>query len=99
MGTSVQRRRNAAKARVAGLGESSIAPAPSARRPSLGESSATHASSKRCWQKSRRLAMNYKNLTTWIIVALFIFALTASALHLFKNDANRNRLGVSIPAV
>jgi len=43
--------------------------------------------------------MNYKKLTTGIIVAWFIFALTASALHLFKNDANRIGLAVAIAAV
>ncbi len=43
--------------------------------------------------------MNYKKLTTGIIVAWFNFALTASALHLFKNDANRIGLAVAIAAV
>jgi len=43
--------------------------------------------------------MNYTKLTTGIIVAWFIFALTASALHLFKNDANRIGLAVAIAAV
>ena len=42
--------------------------------------------------------MNYKRLSTGIIVAWFIFALSASALHLFKNDANRIGLAVAIAA-
>src|SRR5260370_3327523 len=88
MGTSVQRRRNAAKARVAGLGESSIAPAPARRRPTLEESSSTHPSSNRCGQNSRKLAMNYKKLTTGVIVAGFIFSLNRSPLHSFKDYSN-----------
>jgi hypothetical protein len=43
--------------------------------------------------------MNYKKLTTGIVVAWFIFALSASALHLFKNDANRIGLAVAIAAL
>jgi hypothetical protein len=43
--------------------------------------------------------MNYKKLTTGIIVAWFIFALSASALHLFKNNANRIGLSVAIAAL
>jgi hypothetical protein len=43
--------------------------------------------------------MNYKKLTTGIIVVWFIFALSASALHLFKNDANRIGLAIAIAAV
>jgi hypothetical protein len=42
--------------------------------------------------------MNYKKLTTGIIVAWFIFALSASALHLFQNNANRIGLAVAIAA-
>jgi hypothetical protein len=43
--------------------------------------------------------MNYKKLTTRIMVVWFIFALSASALHLFKNDANRIGLAIAIAAV
>jgi hypothetical protein len=43
--------------------------------------------------------MNYKKLTTGIIVAWFIFALSGSALHLFKNNANRIGLTVAIAAL
>jgi hypothetical protein len=42
--------------------------------------------------------MNYKKLTTGIIVTWFIFALSASALHLFQNNANRIGLAVAIAA-
>jgi hypothetical protein len=42
---------------------------------------------------------NYGKLTTGIIVLWFIFALSASALHLFKNDANRVGVEVAIAAV
>jgi hypothetical protein len=42
---------------------------------------------------------NYAKLATGIIFAWFVFALTASALHLFKNDDNRIGLAVAIAAV
>jgi hypothetical protein len=42
---------------------------------------------------------NYGKLTTGIIVLWFIFALSASALHVFKNDANRIGVEVAIAAV
>jgi hypothetical protein len=42
---------------------------------------------------------NYGKLTTGIIVGWFIFALSASALHLFKNDSNRIGLAVAIAAL
>jgi hypothetical protein len=42
---------------------------------------------------------NYAKLATGIMVAWFLFALTASALHLFKNDANRIGLAVAIAAL
>jgi len=42
---------------------------------------------------------NYAKLTTGIIFAWFVFALTASALHLFKNNDNRIGLAVAIAAV
>ena len=42
---------------------------------------------------------NYAKLATGIIFAWFLFALTASALHLFKNDDNRIGLAVAIAAV
>src|SRR6266849_10479364 len=43
--------------------------------------------------------MNYRKLTTGIIVGWFIFVLSASALHLFKNDSNRIGLAVAIAAL
>jgi hypothetical protein len=42
---------------------------------------------------------NYAKVITSLIVVWFIFALSASALHLFKNDANRIGLGVGISAI
>lgn len=43
--------------------------------------------------------MNYKKVAIGIIVSWFVFALSASALHLFKNDANRIGLAVAIAAL
>jgi len=40
---------------------------------------------------------NYKKLTVGIIVAWFIFALSASALHLFKNESERFGIAVAWP--
>ena len=42
---------------------------------------------------------NYAKLTTGIVVAWFLFSLTASALHLFKDDASRIGLAVAIAAL
>jgi hypothetical protein len=42
---------------------------------------------------------NYGKLATGLMVAWFIFALSASALHLFKNDLNRIGMGVGIAAL
>jgi hypothetical protein len=42
---------------------------------------------------------NYGKLTTGIIVVWFLLALSASALHLFRNDANRIGVAVGIAAV
>jgi hypothetical protein len=42
---------------------------------------------------------NYKKLTVGIIVGWFIFALSASALHLFRNDSDRIGLAVAIAAL
>ncbi|MBZ5706405.1 MAG: hypothetical protein LAN63_13730 [Acidobacteriia bacterium] len=42
---------------------------------------------------------NYGKLTAGLIAAWFIFALSASALHLFKNDSNRVGLGVALAAL
>jgi hypothetical protein len=42
---------------------------------------------------------NYKTLTICLVLAWFVFALSASALHLFRNDANRIGLGVGISAL
>ena len=42
---------------------------------------------------------NYKKLTFSIVVAWFIFALSASALHLFKNESERIGLAVAIAAL
>src|SRR5260370_37487684 len=42
---------------------------------------------------------NYGKLTLGIIVVWFIFALSASALHLFKNDENRIGVEVAIAAL
>jgi hypothetical protein len=42
---------------------------------------------------------NYGKLTVGLIAAWFIFALSASALHLFKNDANRVGLAVAFAAL
>ncbi len=43
--------------------------------------------------------MNYRKLTTGIIAGWFIFVLSASALHLFKNDPNSIGLAVAIAAL
>ncbi len=43
--------------------------------------------------------MNYKKLTTTLIAAWFVFALSASAVHLFKNDSGRVGLAVAIAAL
>src|SRR6266436_3876249 len=72
---SVQRRRGATQTCSSGLGKSSIAPAPSGRGAGLEKPSATHAASNRRGQNSRRLAMNYKKVTTGIIFGWFVFAL------------------------
>ena len=42
---------------------------------------------------------NYGKLTTGLIVAWFALALSASALHLFKNDANRVGVAVGVAAL
>src|SRR5260221_9250914 len=42
---------------------------------------------------------NYGKLITGIIITWFIFVLSASALHVFKNDANRVGVEVAIAAV
>ena len=42
---------------------------------------------------------NFAKLATGIIFGWFVFALTASALHLFKNDGNRIGLAVAIAAL
>jgi hypothetical protein len=42
---------------------------------------------------------NYGKLVTGLLAAWFIFALSASALHLFKNNANRVGLAVAFAAV
>jgi len=42
---------------------------------------------------------NYKSLTIGIVVAWFVFALSASALHLFKNESERVGLAVAIAAL
>jgi hypothetical protein len=42
---------------------------------------------------------NYGKLTTWLIVGWFIFALSASALGWFRNDANRFGIGVAFAAL
>ena len=42
---------------------------------------------------------NYGKLITGIIITWFIFVLSASALHVFKNDANRIGVEVAIAAV
>ena len=42
---------------------------------------------------------NYGKLTAGIIACWFIFALSASALHLFKNDSNRVGLAVAFAAL
>jgi hypothetical protein len=41
---------------------------------------------------------NYRNLIVWLIAAWFVFALSASALLWFKNDANRVGISVAIAA-
>lgn len=43
--------------------------------------------------------MNYAKLTLGIIVGWFLFALSASALHLFQNDSNRIGAAVGIAAL
>ena len=42
---------------------------------------------------------NYRKLTTGIIAAWFLFALSASALQWFRNDANRIGITVAFAAV
>jgi hypothetical protein len=42
---------------------------------------------------------NYAKFTMGLIIAWFVFALSASALHLFKNDSNRIGLAVAIAAL
>src|SRR5882724_3395723 len=42
---------------------------------------------------------NYRKLTTGLIAAWFLFALSASALHWFRNDENRVGLAVAVAAV
>lgn len=42
---------------------------------------------------------NYRKITTGLIVGWFIVVLSASGLHLFKNDANRVGLAVAIAAL
>jgi hypothetical protein len=42
---------------------------------------------------------SYGKLTTGLIVSWFLFALCASALHLFRNDSNRIGLAVAIAAL
>src|SRR5712692_10819930 len=42
---------------------------------------------------------SYGKLTAGIIACWFIFALSASALHLFKNDSNRVGLAVAFAAL
>ena len=42
---------------------------------------------------------NYAKLTAGLIAGWFIFALSASALHLFKNDSNRVGLAVALAAL
>ena len=42
---------------------------------------------------------NYGKLTLTLIVAWFIFALSASALYLFRNDSQQFGLAVAIPAL
>jgi len=42
---------------------------------------------------------NYGKLTAWLIAGWFMVALSASALHLFKNDSNRVGLAVGLAAL
>src|SRR5438093_13450255 len=42
---------------------------------------------------------NYGKLVTGLIAVWFLFALSASALHLFENNSNRIGLAVAIAAV
>ena len=42
---------------------------------------------------------NYGKFTAWLIAGWFLFALSASALHLFENNSNRIGLAVAIAAV
>ncbi len=42
---------------------------------------------------------NYGKFTAWLIAGWFLFALTASALHVFENGANRIGLAVAIAAL
>ncbi|MCU1239635.1 MAG: hypothetical protein JWO71_361 [Candidatus Acidoferrum typicum] len=42
---------------------------------------------------------NYAKLTIGLVIVWFVFALSASALHLFQNNANRIGLAVAIAAV
>jgi hypothetical protein len=42
---------------------------------------------------------SYRKLTTGLVAAWFVFAVSASALFWFKNDANRIGIAVAIAAV
>jgi hypothetical protein len=41
---------------------------------------------------------NYPKFTTGLIIVWFVFAVSASALHLFQNNANRIGLAVAFAA-
>jgi hypothetical protein len=42
---------------------------------------------------------NYGRFTSWLIGAWFVFALSASALNVFRNDAERVGIAVAIAAL
>src|SRR5258708_30137221 len=62
--------------------------------------SATHPPSDGRSHDSRSLAMkSYGRLTGLLIAGWFVFALSASALHLFRNDSDRIGVAVAIAAL
>src|SRR5258708_19127120 len=62
--------------------------------------SATHPPSDGRSHDSRRVAMTrYGKLTGLVIAGWFVFALSASALHLFRNDSDRIGVAVAIAAL
>src|SRR5216684_2866115 len=82
------------------MGESPVATAPPSRRSSLAELISTDQSTNKHCHHSRRFVMkNYGILTGGLIIAWFVLALAASALHVFTNNSNRIGFEVGIAAL